>query len=109
MPARHPGGGLEACANVIDHGAPADYRVSVSIEQACCVIRITHNGRHHTTIAPPPLLQILSQVGVFPMHSLMDEVAIDVEPDGRTTVLLAKRLCLLPAAELRLAAATAGG
>lgn len=102
----------EACANVIDHGAPAsDYQVSVSIEQACCVIRITHNGRHFTpTIAPPrPAPDSESGRGIFLMHALMDEVVFDVEPDGRTTVLLVKRLCLLPAAKRPLTPAVASG
>lgn len=102
----------EACANVVDHGDPApNYQVSVRIERSFCTLRITHTGRHFTPAAVPsrPTADAESGRGIFLMHSLMDEVAFDVEPDGRTTVLLAKRLCLLPAAELRLAAATARG
>jgi len=101
----------EACANVVDHGEPApDYQVSVRIERTFCTLRITHNGRRFTPVAVPvrPAVESESGRGVFLMHCLMDEVDFAVEPDGRTTVLLSKRLCLLPSAGRSLAATAAG-
>jgi serine/threonine-protein kinase RsbW len=85
----------EACANVVEHSAPADeYAVEVTIDHASCVIRVLDRGLGiaEGRLEGPVDLTAEGGRGVKLMRALVDRVQFESRPEDGTVVCLEKRL-----------------
>ncbi|MBB6174059.1 serine/threonine-protein kinase RsbW [Nocardiopsis mwathae] len=84
----------EACANAVDHGAPApDYEVRLRLRPSLCLLEVSHTGpEFRAGRVPLPELEWESGRGILLMRALMDSVAFHASRSGGVTVWMCKQL-----------------
>ncbi|CAM4401700.1 hypothetical protein GCM10009799_22140 [Nocardiopsis rhodophaea] len=84
----------EACANAVDHGAPApDYAVRVRFRSSLCLVEISHQGPgFRAGRVPLPEVEWESGRGILLMRALMDDVVFHATASGGVTVWMDKHL-----------------
>lgn len=84
----------EACANVIDHGAPAtSYEVAALVSGEVCALEVASTGPVFDpgTVRPPDT-DSESGRGLLLMRTLVDEVEFGRSPKGLTVVRMRRRI-----------------